>query len=298
MGFGDGRHRAIISRSGEKDRQLASDLLDGTIDYQFWISPSPLGAWWFCAVQSGVTPSAGGFLSLARQAGGLLREELRAGLRLTTVEIGDDDLWTVALHHVAWSNTPNLPFRSVCTNYRAGDPGTEEEVDWLAAAPQLGQIPDLYMSEIYADPFAASAILIDLLSWTPPAEWRALMGNQAVHVAQTVEGVLTLLDRQQKSLIIAGVIIELSCATAPRRWVKWGDVVARVVAVTSLPERQVKATFKRAWSAVGSDAADVLKFKTGGHVQYQAQDAPGLHERYLHEWSHLQRRIAAFSSVP
>jgi hypothetical protein len=290
-------HRVVISRAGGEDYDFAKNLLDGEIDYECWLNGEPGGPTWYCSVDVPVDYGVSRFMSLAQQAGGILHDELSACLGLVGDLADELTLWTMALHHVAWSDARNIPFRSYCTNYRAGESESEDKIDDNAKAPRLGEIPRLYECRMYGDPFAVSAILIDMLLWSPVQDWRSLLDTRAIEVAHDAASLIKQLDRRRKdkTMIIVGIIIDIAKSRGKGQVVKLGDVISKLCEISGLSESKLNTAFKRAWDAASDEASDVLIAEQIGHKEYSVRGDDAARAPYLREWNRFRQQLEALS---
>jgi len=153
---------------------------------RFWVSEQETKTWWYFCFHDheDLGTAAHTYYSLAREAGRLSRNTLVKALRLTGVDIQDDDLWMVFLFRLAWQGLPESPIQAFCDTVTKDGYGP-------CRPPAWNEMPLGLRSELSADPFTASDYAVSLLLRNSREELVQVL-REVDHIAQrassSVEG--------------------------------------------------------------------------------------------------------------
>lgn len=248
----DGALSAIICESSRTPPYQLQDLMQQGQTWQFWTGVDGGGHW--CCEGRFEPFDYSDYNDMGKRAGGLLQAELTSALGLDgeRVDVRDDDLWTVAMHHICWSGATAVPFPSFCLFYEFDSEEMPQEMSTTAWRPAVGEVPRLMLSEIHYNPFAASSICLDLLMHTPPEEWRAFFGRQGPPPVDYTDAdeLLGDLPTARKRDILVGALF----AARTTRTDTPGDeplprkvVLGHITAECGVAESRALSCFKRTW---------------------------------------------------
>ncbi|QDV05616.1 hypothetical protein Poly30_11140 [Planctomycetes bacterium Poly30] len=260
----DGNLSAIICESSRTPPYRLQDLMQQSQTWQFWTGVDGGGHW--CCEGHFEPFDYSVYNDMAKRAGGLLRTELTRALGLDGdgVDVRDDDLWTVALHHICWSGRTSVPFPSFCLFYEFDTDGMPQEASTTAWRPAIGEQPVLMLSEIHYNAFAASSICLDLLMHTPPEEWRSFFGRQGPPPVEytRADELLGGLPTARKPEILVGALFAtwtMRKGTPRDEPVQRKAVLEHIASECGVVYGRALSCFKRTWEELVNESQRAAK---------------------------------------